>query len=196
MIAFQSPKIEPIVEPELEPKVEVDKIGQQQVEKTQTEKPGIQMLRTKSLAKKAVDKYDGVFTNYDIQRKERFFTQAIKVNKFDRPLVYIDVKPERINLFKDQSIATIQKLKEAAKDQFPQANKELILKYLKLILNRHLLRGFNKWKNTGVPQFQNKYNAYREEIRGIFHKVALDSHQNVKVVRERLLLKKKYRHDA
>ena len=77
------------------------------------------MLRTKSLAKKAVDKYDGVFTNYDIQRKERFFTQAIKVNKFDRPLVYIDVKPERINLFKDQSIATIQKLKEAAKDQFP-----------------------------------------------------------------------------
>jgi hypothetical protein len=122
--------------------------------------------------------------------------QAIKQNKFDRPLVYIDVKPEQIILFKDQSIAKIEQIKEATKVKSPYDKNALILKYLKFIINRNLLRAFNKWKNTGLPQFANKFNAYRDEIRGLYHKVALDSHQNTKIVRERLLLTKKYHHDT
>ena len=62
-------------------------------------------------------------------------------------------------------------------------------------MNRHILKAFNKWKNTDVPQFGKKYNQYRDDIKKMFHTKALESHKNVKLVKERLLLSKKYKHD-
>jgi hypothetical protein len=58
-----------------------------------------------------------------------------------------------------------------------------------------LKRAFNKWKNTGVPTFGPKFEAYKEELLKNYNHRSHTSHENARIVKERMLLAKKYRHD-
>ncbi len=63
------------------------------------------------------------------------------------------------------------------------------------MIMRHFKRAFNKWKNTGKPTFGKKFDAYKEEMLANYNQRAHTSHENARVVKERMLLAKKYRHD-
>lgn len=57
------------------------------------------------------DKYKGLFTKYDADRKLQHYIRAIKKCKFDRPVQYKDIQTTRLNEFKDDTIARIDQIR-------------------------------------------------------------------------------------
>ena len=116
-------------------------------------------------------KHDGIFREYDKQREVRLFADAMANLSLDRPLKYQNVSPQRLSEIKDGVYDRIMDLRKSAEAEEIQTskNKNLLLKYAKIMVMRQLKAAFNKWKNTDVPQFGNKFNAYKEEMRSIYN---------------------------
>lgn len=98
----------------------------------------------------------------------------------------------------------ISSLKEEAYEKLDEVRKNYMLtpredpniewirlKFTMILCNIHVLRAFNKWRNVDKIRFQRKFNDYKESLISMYNKRALDSHINVKVVRQRLLDKNK-----
>jgi hypothetical protein len=116
-------------------------------------------------------KHEGIFRDYDKQREIRLFADAMKNLSLDKPLKYQNVSPQRLGEIKDEVYDRIVELRKSAEAEEIQTskNKNLLLKYAKIMIWKQLKAAFNKWKNTDVPQFGNKFNAYKEEIKAIYN---------------------------
>ena len=69
------------------------------------------------------------------------------------------------------------------------------LKFTMILRNIEVLRAFNKWRNVDKARVAKKFAEFKAKMKSMYNQRSLDSHANVKTVRQRLLEMNKYRHD-
>lgn len=126
------------------------------------------------------------------------YAEARAMVSLDRPINYQNVAPHRLAEIKNEVFSRIKTVRQTyyqTLEEDPRPG-QLKAKFTRLLVNIKLLRALNRWKYIARERLGEKLKAYCDQIKGIFHKKAIESAQRAVTARQNLLTARKYRHDA